>query len=95
MQLRAGAPAEEKGVGVMGEQEKYEQSKHSGATGHESQDVSHTSERMRLGMAALILAMVPLVIVGSLIAGVSYWVVGPLAGLVGVLARQVVAYYFS
>ena len=51
-------------------------------------------ELMRTGMAVLILAMVPLVIVGSLMAGASYWVVGPLASLVGVLATRVVWYYF-
>ncbi len=51
-------------------------------------------ELLRTAIAALILAMVPLVIVGSLVAGASYWVVGPLASLVGVLATRVVWYYF-
>ena len=51
-------------------------------------------ERLRAIMASLILGMVPLVIVGSLISGANYWVVGPLAGLVGVLAMRVLAHYF-
>ena len=49
---------------------------------------------LRTAMAVLILAMVPLVIVGSLVAGAGYWVVGPLTGLVGLLATKIVSYYF-
>lgn len=52
-------------------------------------------ERLRLGITVFVLAMIPVVVVGALLAGAGYGVVGPPAGLVGLLAIKVVSYYFD
>ena len=51
--------------------------------------------RLRLGITVFVLAMIPLLIVGALVAGASYGVVGPLAGLLTWLAVKVLSYYFG
>lgn len=51
-------------------------------------------EKPRLAITVFLLAMIPLLIVGAFVVGASYGVVGPLAGLLGILAAPVVWYYF-
>jgi len=54
-------------------------------------------ERLRKHLTYAVLAMVPLVIVGVLVAvslGASFWIVGPLASLAGLPVLRVLSYYF-
>ena len=58
---------------------------------HKHQD----HDRLRLGITAIVLGMIPVVVIGVLVTGASYGVAGPLAGLVGLLAIKIVSYYFE